>query len=99
MSNLDNISNAPYPFTYPSKKGFIYAGFEHTIEETIETFLDKQSNKYARHILFNEPEGMSSLEIVETVEKYTGKELAIVEVWEKGEEKIEWFRDTYKRLL
>ena len=95
MSNLNNILGAPYPFAYPSDNGFVYAGFEHSTDETIATYLEKVSNAYARHILFDEPYTLTTLGIIETVKEYTGIDLDVATVWEYGESKLNWYRETF----
>lgn len=87
--------NAPYPFQYQTINGFKFAGFTHTLMETIGVFVDHFANSYAREILYDEPCEYSITEIIETVEYWTGATIDRMEIIAACDEKIAWYRSTY----
>lgn len=97
-NKLEKTLGAPYPFSYPTDNGFMFSGYEHTTQEAIKVFIERHANRQARHILFNEPKGMSTLEIIETVKRYTSVELAISDIWEADSKALNWYKETYPTL-
>lgn len=87
-------ANAPYPFMYQTVNGFVFAGCEHSISETIAVYLTYCANLAARHILYGES-CVYFADMLNIVHRYTGTVLDYGNYWNMVEEKLDWYHVTY----